>query len=311
MLNDLLVVVGSVLTLFLIMAVGYFLGKRKLLTRETLSQLSTVLLYIVAPALMIDTFLAQERTADTVRSLLIAAAALVGTYALNALLIQPCFRRTPVQDRGVLRFASIYGNTGFMGIPLIQAVLGQAGMLPAVMCLVVFNAFTWAHGSRLMGGGGSLKKVLINPGIVGLILAVICFALPNGLPTPVASAVGYIGSLNTPLAMIIIGAQMATVDLSTLFREGRLYRISAVKLLVIPLITMLVLLPFRLDSTMYIAIVILSACPVAGATSLFCQINGKDTSLSARLVTLSTLLSILTLPLAATAAKILSNLILS
>ena len=309
MLYDLLVVVGSVLTLFLIMAVGYVLGKKKLLARETLSQMSTVLLYVVAPALMIDTFLAQERTADTIRSLLIAAAALAGTYALNALLIQPCFRRASADDRGVLRFASIYGNTGFMGIPLIQAVLGQSGMLPAVLCLVVFNTFIWAHGSRIMGGGGSLKKILINPGVVGLVLAVLCFALPTGLPSPVASAVGFIGDLNTPLAMIIIGAQMAEVDLPSLFREGRLYLISAVKLIAIPLVTMLVLLPFRLDPTMYIAIAILAACPVAGSTSLFCQINGKDTSLSARLVSLSTLLSIVTLPLAATAARLLSGLI--
>ena len=92
---------------------------------------------------------------------------------------------------------------------------------------------------------------------------------------------------------------MSAVDLPSVFREGRLYIISAIKLLVIPAITMLVLLPFHLDSVTYSAIAILAACPVAGATSLFSQMTGKDASLAARLVTLSTLLCIITLPLVA------------
>ena len=309
MLNDLMVVAGSVLTLFFMMAVGYILGKRGFFTKQTLSQLSSLLLYIVAPAIMIDTFLAQEANAETLRLLLAAAAALIVTYVLNAVLIQFCFRRSGPEDRGVLRFAAIYGNTGFMGIPLIQAVLGNDGMITAVVCCAVFNVFIWTHGCRIMGVSSSWKKALVNPGTVGLALALAFFFLPAELPSPLTSAISFVGSLNTPLAMIVIGAQMADVDLGSIFREGRLYVLSAVKLILVPLITMLVLVPFHLESNIYVGTAILAACPVAGASSLFCQLGGRDTSLSARLVTLTTLFSIVTLPLMGTLARTLYRLV--
>lgn len=307
MLNSIQVVGGSVLTLFLMMAVGFFLGKKGMLSKETLSQLSKLLLCIVAPCIMIDTFLAEERTAATVKGLLIAGGVLVATYVLNMVLAQLLFRRS--EDRGVLRFSSIYGNTGFMGIPLIQAVLGSAGMMPTVISLAVFNITTWTHGNVLIGGRKqlSVKKALLNPGVIGFVISIILFALQVKLPAPAAKAVSYIGSLNTPLAMVIIGAQMSAVDFRELFRDWRLYVVSALKLLAMPAITMLVMLPLDLEPVTFMAITILAACPVAGASSLFSQLNGKDPSLAARLVTLSTILCIITLPLVAAAAGLLSG----
>lgn len=306
MLTQIQVVAGSVLTLFLMMAVGFVFGKLRLLSAGTLGQMSKLLLYVVCPAIMVDTFLAREPDAGTMLQIAISGAVLVGTYALNALLIGPWFRGQR-EDRGVMRFAAIYGNTGFMGIPLIQAVLGEAGMIPTVVCMAVFNIGIWTHGSWLMGGRSqvSLRKALLNPGTLGFVLAFALFLLRVRLPGPVAGAVRYIGSLNTPLAMVIIGGQMAAVDFRSLLGDWRLYAVGALKLLAIPAITMLVMLPLGLDPVTYTAIAILAGCPVAGATSLFCQINGKDPSLAARLVTITTLLCIVTLPLTALVSGLL------
>ena len=132
--NDFIVVAGSVLTLFLMMAVGFFLGKRSILSPGTLGQISTMLLYVVCPVIVVTSLMGESRDAATVRRLLISAAALAGTYILNMLLIQLCFRRTPAERRGVVRFAAIYGNTVFMGLPLIQAALGAPGLM-ALMAL--------------------------------------------------------------------------------------------------------------------------------------------------------------------------------
>ena len=176
------VVGGSVLTLFLLMAVGFALGKWGLLTGQTLSQTSQLLLRVVTPAIIIDSF-DMERTPALDRQLLTAGVALAGTYALYMLLSTVMFRRRDPDERGILRFASIYGNKGFMGLPLIQAALGSQATMVAALALAI-----------------------------------------------------------------------------------------------------------------------LSGCPVAGATSLFSQTMGKDTGLAARLVSLSTLLSILTLPLVAVVA---------
>lgn len=309
MLNDVMVVGGSVLTLLLMMAVGFVLGKLKILHGEALSQISRVLMCVVSPMLTVNTFLNETPDADTVRGLLISAGVLVGVYALQGALVPLLFRRVPDEQRGVSRFAAIYGNVGFMGVPLIQSVLGTPGMVTTVVSLAVFNVGIWTHGAWLIGGkrGVSVKKMLLNPGVISFAIAMLLFFFRADLPGPVRAAVGHISGLNTGLAMVVIGAQMAAVDLRSVITDRRLYAVSAVKLLGLPALVMLVLLPFGLDPVIYTAVVILAACPTAGATSLLCQMAGKDTSLGARLVTLTTILSVVTLPLAAFAAGLLAG----
>lgn len=309
MLNDLLTVGGSVVTLLIMMAVGFLLAKKALLSNQTLTQLSTVLMCIVSPALMINTFLDETRDGPTVHNLLVAAAVLVGTYVLQGVIILLFFRRQNEEIRGISRFASIYGNVGFMGVPLIQSVLGAPGMIATVMSLGVFNIAIWTHGLCLMGGKGkvSVKKVILNPGVIGMVIALVLFISGVRLPMPVRSAVGYISSLNTPLAMVVIGAQMAAVNLPELLREVRLLGVAAMKLLILPAITMVVLLPFKLDPVIYTAVVILSGCPAAGASSLMCQMAGKDAAYAARLVTFTTILSVVTLPVVSALAKLLAG----
>ena len=152
----------------------------------------------------------------------------------------------------------------------------------------------------------SAKKIVLNPGTLGFLAAMALYLTGWRLPGPVNDAVGYLGSLNTPLPMLIIGGQMAHTDLPSVFGEKKLYAASAIKLVGLPVLTALALLPFRLDPVIYTALVILSGCPTAGVTSLFSQNLGKDASLAARQITLSTLLCIVTLPLAAVLAQLLA-----
>ena len=119
----------------------------------------------------------------------------------------------------------------------------------------------------------------------------------------VGNAVGFLADLNTPLAMVVIGGQMAGADLAATFRAGRLYGAAALKLVVMPLVTIVALFPLGLDPMMYLTLVILAGCPTAGTTSMFCQMFGQDTASAAQLVTLSTLLSMVTLPMVALLAQ--------
>ena len=307
MLDAFFVVGGSVLTLFLLMAVGFVFGRLGLLSDSTLSQMSKILLCVVVPCVMVAAF-EVERTAQVDRQLLVTFAALVGTYALYMAGSRLLFRGRPEEHRGILRFASIYGNVGFMGLPLIQSALGGAAAMTAAVSLVVFNVVTFTHGIALIGGRGSMsvRKIILNPGTLGFLAAMVLYLTGWRLPGPVNSAVGHLGNLNTPLPMLIIGGQMAHTDLPAVFRDKKLYATSAVKLVGLPVLTALALLPLRLDSVIYTALVILSGCPTAGVTSLFSQDLGRDASLAARQITLSTLLCIVTLPLAAVLAQFLA-----
>ena len=206
-----------------------------------------------------------------------------------------------------MRFAAVYGNAGFMGLPLIQSVMGDEAMMVAVVGLGIFNAVSWTQGRALIGGRKelSLKKLALNPGIIGFVGGLLLYFTGWRFPGPLDSAVAYLGSLNTPLAMVVIGGQMAQADLVKVFSTRKLYLVSAVKLLAVPMLTALALLPFRPDPVIYVAAVILAGCPTAGATSLFAQSMGKDAALAAQQVTLSTLLCVVTLPVMASLAQLL------
>ncbi len=306
MLESLWVVGGSVLTLFLLMSVGFLFGRMGLLSGDTLSQVSRILLYVVTPCIMLTSF-EVERTAETQAQLIAALAAMAGLYVAYMALSQLLFPRAGEEHRGIMRFAAVYGNAGFMGLPLIQSVMGDGAMIVAVVGLAVFNTVTWTQGRALMGGRRelSLKKLALNPGIIGFAGGLLLFFSGWRFPGPLDSAVAYLGSLNTPLAMVVIGGQMAQADLRKVFSTRKLYLVSAVKLIGVPLLTALALLPFRPDPVIYVAAVILAGCPTAGATSLFAQSMGKDAPLAAQQVTLSTLLCVVTLPVMASLAQLL------
>ena len=300
--NDLMVVAGSVLTLFLMMAVGFVLTKKRMLGTQTLSQMSQLLLKVVAPCVVISS-LQVDFSAGLLKTMAVALAVIAATYVLYGILVHLLFKKQQEATRASLRFGTMFGNIGFMGLPLIQSVLGQEATIFCVMSLAIFNVSNWTYGVALMGDRISVKKAVLNPGVLSLAAGVLLFVLQIRLPAPVLSAVEYMGSLNTPLAMVVIGGQMAGADLLATFREKRLYGAALVKLVLMPLLTLAALLPFHLDRLMFLTIVILSGCPTAGATSMFAQMFGKDTATAARMVTLSTLLSILTLPLVALAAR--------
>ena len=308
MLSNLLVVAAQVGTLFLMMAVGFTLAKLNRLTKEAVPQLSFLLLYVVVPCVVVDA-LQTERNPELLRELGLTAIVVSASYVAYALIILPFFRRRPEATRTALQFGAVYGNTGFMGLPLVRAVLGEEALIYASVAFVIFMLFSWTHGVVIMGGRKqfSLKTALVNPGVLGSAAGLALFLAGIRLPGLVGNAIGFLADVNTPLAMVVIGAQMAWADLPATFHSPVLYQGAAVKLVLLPLITALALLPLRLSPLLYCTIVILSAAPTAGVTSMFAVRFGQDEECAAQLVTLTTLLSIVTLPLFGVLASVLGN----
>ncbi len=308
MLSNFALVAGQVVTLFLLMGAGFVLAQLGKLYPDGVSQMSTLVLYVVTPCVIIHAF-AIERTDGMVRLLLEFAA----VYALSTLFCAAvalfCFRGESPCRRGPMRFAMVYGNNGFMGLPLLLSILGERAVIYGVVSVVVFNLLLWTHGVRTMGGRVTLRQALVSPATVGLVVGLPLFLTGGRLPSMVDSAVGFLADLNTPLAMIVIGAQMAGADLKRSFTSPRLYGVAAFRLLAAPLVPMLCLLPLRLDPMLYCANIILCAVPVAGATGMLAQRFEQDTAVAAQMVTLTTLLSVLTLPLMAVTAQSLSGIL--
>ncbi len=181
----------------------------------------------------------------------------------------------------------------------------EEALVYGALALLAFNLTSWTLGVLIMGGRAafSLRRAVLNPGVVGIGLGLLCFLSGLRFPSPVGAALSFLSDLNTPLAMVVIGTQLAEADLPSTFRQPRNYLVSFLRLALFPTLTALLLLPLRSSSGLYCALVLLSATPVAGMTSLFAQQFGRETAPAAESITLSTLLSILTLPLFAVLAR--------
>ena len=301
MLQSIIVVAQPVISLFLMMAVGFVLEKKGHLSENLAGKLSFILLYVGAPCVLVDSLQKLEGGAATI-PVIWAGIGLCCLYFLVAITASRFFwRKADPDKRDALRFGCVFPNCSFMGLPLMLSIYGPYGAIYAVPIIAVFNVLQWTYGVAMMGGRDqvNLKKAILNPGTLSVAVGLGLFMLEWTLPAPIGMTVSYLGGINTPLAMLIIGAQMARTDLFSTFRRKDLYFVSLLKLFVFPALFTLAALPFGAEKSLMVALVLMTACPVAGVTGILAQLYNRDASSAAQSVSLTTLLSLLTLPLIA------------
>lgn len=232
--------------------------------------------------------------------MIVAAVSAIATHLIGALIARLFFHHTTPAQGKVLQFAVVFSNCSFMCIPLLYAILGTDGVVFGSVYIAIFNMIMWTYGVVLMTGQKSdinLRKALINPGTVSIMIALPLFLLQIRLPELVLTAVQHLANLNTPVAMMIIGAQMASISLLSVFRKKSVYLASVLRLIVVPLIMLGILSLFNLDRVLLLACLIPAMAPTAAATALFATRYDQDNLLATKIITLSTLFSIITMPL--------------
>jgi malate permease and related proteins len=293
----------QVAIMFGLIALGWIAFRVRWIGTDALKGMTNLLLYLVSPAVIVMAF---QRDFDPARLRLIGLvfALDVVSFVIVIGLARALFLRRFVPDdaqRIALRFGTVYSNAGFIGIPLAQALLGDDGVFYAVAYIAVFNAFVWTHGTSLFGHGDlpraeRIKKVLLNPNIVAIVVALLLFVASIHIPSPVSNVVVYVASMNTPLSMIVIGVTLADFSLRTVFK-GRLVWLGVLaRNVVVPLLFVLLLWPLPLDHVARLAILISISTPVGATVVIFSVQHGRDAQFATRLLTLSTLLSLLTVP---------------
>ncbi len=297
--DNVLLVSTQVLILFMLMAVGFAARKIRLLDDPGLLQLTNLLLIFVTPCVIIKAF-QTPFDSQLLRNLLIALASALATHALGAILGRIVFRRRPDAQSRVLSFSVCFTNCVFMCIPILDAVLGPRGVLYGSVYVMTFNLAQWTYGVLLMSGRSKeirLRQALINPGTVAILIAVPLFLLGITLPAVPTAVIGYLAALNTPVAMVIIGGQMAAISLRDLFSKSEVYVSSLLRLLAVPLITLFILHALHFDRVLLLACLIPAAAPTAAVTALFAKRFNQDSALATQTITFSTLFSCLTIPL--------------
>lgn len=300
--NTALIVLGQVFIILILMAVGAAAYKTKMISEKAADDMAAFALKIVTPCVIIQAFQI-DFDPHKLFNMLIAAILSILTHIVGIVLAKLFFREDTDGNK-VRRFAAIYSNCGFMGIPLIQGAVGNEGVLYACVYLVVFQALMWSHGvMTIKGGFKSIKpyKIFVNAGTIGIAIGLPLFFFSVKLPDVLSQAVGHIANLNTPLAMIVSGVYVAKSDIKKAFTRPKNYLSVSLRQIIVPLIMMAVILAFPINPTVALSILLIAACPVASSVTLFAALYGsaRDLECAGRTLTLSNILSLATIPLIA------------
>ena len=299
-----LICAQQVIVLFLLIGAGAAAIKTGVLKADGRQTLSNLLVYLVVPAMIIHSYM-MEFSEEILHNLLAAfglsvLAILIGTVLTLALTAKQKDRRAPI-----FRFACVFSNAAYMGFPLISALFGSEGLLYASAYVTVINLLPWTRGYGRGSGSSSpmavVKSLLRTPVLYAMGAGLAIYLLQIPVPALIAQPLELLSNMNTPLSMLITGILIATGDLKQIVCDRHIWKLAAVRMLLIPAVCLAVfavlgLLRFGMSAQV---VLLLECCPAAAITSVFAVQFGHDEQFAAGCVVLTTLLSIVTLPLCA------------
>lgn len=284
-------------------AAGYLANKLKIMGGEVDQKLTKLILTIAMPAMTVGAVASSEDLPDAgdLLGLLEVMVLFYGIAFILAAFLPRLLGGTPRQQ-SVWRFALCFPNVGFIGIPVCTAFLGDGAMIYAVVMMMAFNVLSYAMGPFMLTGGFknfSLRK-MFSPAVVSALLALALTLAQVRLPQLVGECLNMVGDVTVPLSLLVIGSVLAGLPIGQVFSSPRLWALTAVRLLVLPTLLWLALQPLHLEALAVGVGVIQMAMPVAANGSMLCMEYGGDMNSMAEATFLTTLCSMLTVPLMAT-----------
>ncbi len=293
-----LIVIKKIIEMFIILLVGALIYKVRIIDDVSTKHLSNVLLMLVSPLLIIQSYQINFNK-ELLYGLLWALLASFLTFLFMIIVSEVLFHGDRNRS-SVEKIAVSYSNSGFIGIPLISGVLGDKGVFYMTAYITVFNVLLWTHGVVLMGDSKELKgawKNFLSPAIIAVIVGIILFLFQLRLPQFIENPLEMIASMNTPLGMIVAGANLAQGNILKSLKNKRLYYLSFIKLIVYPLAGLAILWLLPLDFEVAFTVFIAVACPAGASVIMFAQRYDRDAYYASEIFVITTLLSAVTLPL--------------
>lgn len=313
---DFFAFLNTIITMFIILIAGYILGKIGVIDRTASKNLSKLIVMLGQPALIINAIISHRYSERNLQLAIISFIIALIMHLLMALFaFLSCMKIKDLDERKITEFAMVFGNIGFLGIPIISALFPEDGAFVAAFFIVCFNILLWIIGLGIIARKRTdikmtAKKIFINKGTVPSLIGFIIFLIPSvfpkfELPRFATMSIGYIASLCTPISMLIIGALISTRPIKKLFISGKIYYLSLFKLILIPLFFCVLAKLLGLSDFWVILITTVSAMPSASSTSMFAELYDTAPEYSAQCVGASTLFSLLTMPLLLFVANII------
>lgn len=296
------ITVKQVVVLFLLIFTGCLSVKLKVIKVEAKKAFSDLLIYLVVPAMIINSYMI-EFDPKILPNLALSfglSTLLIGT---GLLLVMAVTWKKKDKNLPIMRFACIFSNAAYMGFPLIQALFGAEGLIYASAYVTVFNILLWTFGYGMVSGKVSVKEIIRSicktPVLISVVIGLVIYLVKIPVSDMIKQPISLVGNMNTPLSMIITGMIIAESDLKKLICNKNLSGVIALRMLVVPAICFGLFLLLGMHGMAAEVVLLLEACPCAAITSVFAVQFGYDESLAAGAVVFSTFLSIVTLPLCA------------
>lgn len=292
-------VINQVLVLFIILLVGMYSKKKGIVDEKVNKGLSELLLKVTLPSMIITSFnydFSKEMLNNSIKLFLYSVLIHIILFLVSLIL----FRGYSKEKKSVLSFITIFSNSGFMGYPILQSIYGKIGVFYGAIFNMVFNIFLWTVGVMLFTGFTDLKKNIkniFNPGFISVFIGMIIFIFSIKLPYAIDKAFSLIGAMTTPISMIVIGAMLADTKIKDIFSVPSVYYASFLRLLIAPLITYGFLKLIGAEGIVFGVSVVIQAMPAAVMTGILAEKYGGDTILSSKAIFITTLFSILTIPI--------------
>lgn len=321
----------TVAIFFTMMLPGIVMKKCKLSTDGLGKGLSNLVLYIAQPALILRSYLRAFDSKILVNMLYVFLFSVIAHLIFTVVALM-CFKKSPDGIRRMLRFSVIFSNAAFMGMPLIESVLGAEALIYASIYNITFNGWLWTLGvyictaNRDVDGDGiedgvnmrkndgiSFKRVILHPTMLAAFIGLVCFFLSLDASVPretlpvysrfIVEVLDSLKSLVAPLSMVVLGLRLAEVDLRGFFKEKDLYVCLALRHVLLPAIVfaimrfMAIFLDIHID--VITSVLIMASAPVATSATMFAEKYDCDSAYVSKVVAISTLISIVTMPLLA------------
>ena len=298
----------QIMIMFFIILAGIVCYKTKLIDNEMNKKLADLVLVLVNPILIFVSY-QREFQANLLSGLLISFLMATVTHFFAIFTARFLVRKKINKpDLTIERFAIIYSNCGFIGIPLVNGILGSEGVFYLTAYMTIFNLFIWTHGMITMSGRTDKKmiiKALLSPSILATIGGFLFFICKIMLPNVMIEALSYLGDMNTPLAMLVSGVTIAQTDLIKLFRKIKIFYLTLLKLIFIPVAMLFLFHSFDMERIVLLTSILAAACPTAASVNLFALKYDKNYLYASELFAVTTILSIITIPLVMIVANLL------
>jgi predicted permease len=296
---DLSIFYTSLLTIALIIALGWFIAKRGWIDERTNKVLINLLLTVVWPCALINSF-PGEFSMESLNSFLYGVGGGFLVLVIMILVSRLLFakKRHP-KNYFEYQFAFIFNNASFLGFPLVSTIYGQAGLVPYAGFILVFNLALFGYGVMLFRekfSWGDVGRTFLNPCVIAVILGLLLFIFSLKLPSFIDSAVNYTGAMMTPMSLICIGYMLSRVKIFRALRRRILVLTCLAQLILDPLITFIVLKLINVPIDALHVLVLIQALPTATSLGLFAQKHRGNPGNAPQLVAISTVLSVVTLP---------------